>query len=168
MFCLVETDKERKMELISNKNEWTGKKNVAIRLTRILAGYVAAVLVATTIVLLPFGIFGAWGFGVWLFGICITAITAFFPMMLFVLFNETKHRFGPYGHMFSGAGVALVAHVIFQVFEASAMARHMDFSLVALSVVGGAVGALAYWKIAVAHLQNNPFRIDVRKVASVF
>ena len=133
------------MELISNKNEWVGKKNVAIRLTRILAGYVAAVLVATTIV-----------------------ITAFFPMMLFVLFNETKHRFGPYGHMFSGAGVALVAHVIFQVFEASAMARHMDFSLVALSVVGGAVGALAYWKIAVAHLQSNPFRIDVRKVASVF
>jgi len=157
------------MKLISHKSEWTGWKRITIRLARIMLGYAAAVLVATTIVLLPFGIFGnAWASGLWLMGIVITGMTAFFPTMLFILINETRGRLGPYGHVIVGVGVALVAHLIFQIFEASFLAQEMDFTLVALSCLGGAAGALTYWKIAVAYLQDNPFRIDFRKVTSVF
>ena len=156
------------MELISDKSEWSGKKRIAIRLARILLGYLIAVLVATTIVLLPFGVFSNWGFSIWIVGLFITATAAFFPTMLFVLVNETRGRFGPYGHMFTGAGVALVAHVLFAAFEGSFLAQKMDFSLVALSVIGGAAGALAYWKIVVAYLQDNPFKIDIGKARSVF
>ncbi len=157
------------MELISDKGEWSGGKRIALRVVRILAGYVAAVLVATTIVLLPFGIFGdAYVNGLWLLGIVITGTTAFFPTMLFVLVNETRGRLGPYGHAIVGVGVALVAHLIFQTFEASFLAQEMDFTFVLLSCLGGAAGALAYWKIAVAYLQDNPFRINIVKVRSVF
>ena len=157
------------MELVSNKGEWVGWKRISIRLSRIMLGYAAAVLVATTTVLLPFGIFAnAWASGLWLIGILITGTTAFFPTMLFILINETRGRLGPYGHIVVGVGVALVAHLIFQTFESSFLAREMDFTLVSLSCLAGAAGALTYWKIAVAHLQENPFRIDFRKVASVF
>lgn len=156
------------MELISEKGEWSGTKQIVVRLGRILMGYAVAVLVATTIVLLPFGLFTSWGASIWVFGVFITATTAFFPTMFFVLVNETKGRLGPYGHMFSGAGVALAAHLVFLAFEGSFLTRGTDSSLIFLSMIGGAAGALAYWKIAVAYLQDNPFRVNIRKVTQVF
>ena len=138
------------------------------RLFCIFAGYSVAVVVASAVTLLFLDVSGANFFtglknNPPLEGIltvlpiaCIyTAITSVLPAGVYIAVCEKFGRPGLKIHAVAGGITALVAHMIFFVFFDQDL-KIVTPALVFFSLIGGAIGALAYWKIAVARYTDPP------------
>ncbi len=138
------------------------------RLFFIVTGYSVAVVVSSAVTLFCLDVSGVnfftglrnnpplKGFLTVLPIACIyTAITSVLPAGFYIAVCEKFGRPGLKIHAIAGGITALVAHIIFfLVFDRDL--KIVSPTLVFFSLIGGALGALAYWRIAVARYTDPP------------
>jgi len=122
---------------------------IARRMCIIILGYAAAVASATFVTLLfkPALLFSP----AVIVGMIITALAASPAMLCFMAFSEIRYRVGPGGHILAGTLTALAAHGLWSMMGGN---ESQITELLGFSTLGGAVGGWAYWRVAVAHLQD--------------
>ncbi len=130
-------------------------KSFLLRLARVLAGYIAAVLVSSQIalaLLMATGIYEGGVRSAWN-GASLMALAAYFtalfsaaPAAVFLIGLEWRHVCARLPYAAAGAATAFLACLILT--SGNLRSMGLDWSFVAVCMAGGVFGGLAYWWLA--------------------